>query len=89
MNWSQYGRFLDGFRWDQTTALGTTTAALTWDAPAGLTRIMGYHVYTSERHRLSFLYFDQKNSLDPTASVLTSGATWTGKAKNEAVSWVV
>ncbi len=89
VNWSQYGRFLDGFRWDQTTALGTTTAALTWDAPAGLTRIMGYHVYTSDRHRLSFLYFDQKNSLDPTASVLTSGATWTGKAKNEAVSWVV
>ena len=41
VNWSQNGRFLDGFRWDQTTSIGTTTAALTWDAPAGLTRVMG------------------------------------------------
>ena len=89
VNWSQYGRFLDGLRWDQTTAIGTTTAALTWDTPAGLTRIMGYHVYSSERHRLSFLYFDQKNSLDPTASVVTAGATWTGKSKIEGLSWVV
>ncbi len=89
VNWSQNGRFLDGFRWDQTTSIGTTTAALTWDAPAGLTRIMGYHVYSNERHRLSFLYFDQKNSLDPTASVVTAGATWTGEAKIEGLSWVV
>lgn len=89
VNWSQYGRFLDGFRWDQTTAIGTTTAALTWDAPAGLTRIMGYHVYSNDRHRLSFLYFDQKNSLDPTASVVTAGATWRRKVKIEGLSWVV
>ncbi len=89
VNWSQYGRFLDGLRWDQSTAIGTTTAALTWDAPAGLTRIMGYHVYASERNRISILYFNQKNSLDPTASVVTAGATWTGKARGEVVSWVV
>ena len=89
VNWSQYGRFLDGFRWDQTTALGTTTVALTWDAPAGLTRIMGYHVYSNERHRFSFLYFDQKSSLEPTASVVTAGATWTGKAKSKVLSWVI
>lgn len=89
VNWSQYGRFLDGFRWDQTTAIGTTTAALTWDAPAGLTRIMGYHVFTADRHRFSFLYFNQLNSLDPAASVVTSGATWTGIAKSKSASWVI
>tara|TARA_B100000963_G_scaffold108683_1_gene94487 strand:+ start:697 stop:1893 length:1197 start_codon:yes stop_codon:yes gene_type:complete len=89
VDWSQNGRFLDGFRWDQTTAFGITTAALTWDAPAGLTRIMGYHVYESKRHRLSFLYFNQKNSLEPSASVVTSGATWSGEFQSKRVSWVV
>ena len=77
VNWSQYGRFLDGLRVDQASALGKSTAALTWDAPADLTRLMLYHVWESAGHRLSALYFGQYNSENSDASVATGGLTWT------------
>lgn len=89
VNWSQYGRFHDGIRWDQQTNLGKTTVALTWDAPAHLTRIMAHHVYTSAQHRVSLVYFNQLNSQDRSASVATSGFTWTGKKENTPISWLV
>ena len=89
VNWSQYGRFLDGIRWDQKSSLGETTAALTWDAPAGLTRVMGHHTYKSGSVRASLLYFDQLNSSDPAASLRTAGFTCTNKPANRTVAFLM
>lgn len=89
VNWSQPGRFHDGIRWDQRTKLGNTTAALAWDAPGGLTRIMAHHVYTTELHRVSLVYFNQLNSQQPDESVATSGFTWTGEKRDSPFSWVL
>lgn len=89
VNWSQYGRFLDGIRWDQKSAIGKTTAALTWDAPAGLTRVMGHHTYKSEGLRASLLYFDQLNSSDQAASLRTAGFTCTNKPSNRSVAYLI
>ena len=88
INWSQYGRFLDGLRVDQESAWGKSTAALTWDAPADLTRLMLYHVWVSETHRLSALYFGQFNSVTPDASVSTAGFTWTASPASR-FSWLL
>ena len=76
VEWSQTGRFLDGIRLDQTSKLGTTTAALTWDAPAALTRVMLHQTKEINHHRFSLLHFSQLNSASPHASIHTSGATW-------------
>ncbi len=76
VDWSQSGRFLDGIRWDQTSGLGKSTAALTWDAPNGITRLMFHHVYEASNQRLSLLYFDQHNSRDAAQTLMTYGFTW-------------
>ena len=53
----------DGIRWDRKAddpTKGNTTVALTWDELQQTRRIMAYHrAMVGERHRLSFLIFDQ------------------------------
>lgn len=77
VNWSNPGRFLDGVRWDRRRddpTKGNTTAALTWDELSQTRRIMAYHrAMVGERHRLSFLVFDQDSDTEPSA--LTAGFT--------------
>lgn len=79
VDWSLTGRFLDGVRLDQSSTLGTTTAALTWDAPAGMTRVMVHQSKEIKTHRISLLHFSQLNSANPDASTHTTGATWSMK----------
>lgn len=77
VNWSNPGRFLDGVRWDRRRddpTKGNTTAALTWDELSQTRRFMAYHrAMVGERHRLSFLVFDQDSDTEPSA--LTAGFT--------------
>lgn len=77
VNWSNPGRFLDGVRWDlrrDDPTKGNTTAALTWDELSQTRRFMAYHrAMVGERHRLSFLVFDQDSDTEPSA--LTAGFT--------------
>ena len=69
VNWSNPGAFLDGIRWDRKAddpTQGNTTAALTWDELKQTRRIMAYHrAMVGERHRLSFLVFDQDSETEP------------------------
>ena len=76
VNWSQHGRFLDGIRWDQAWRAGKSTMALTWDAPANLTRLMFHHTYQDDQRRISLLHFEESDSKNLAASSVTSGLTW-------------